>query len=73
MKVKIINVPGYSHEYLITETDVIEIHGGYVKKFRLGINKHLFVTYLNNQVVSAEFDTSKKKIQLPISWFEIID
>lgn len=73
MKIKIKNIPGFSHEYLVTATDIEEIPNGYVKKFKLGINKYLLITYIDNEIASAEFDTSKKIIKIPPMWFEIIN
>lgn len=74
MKIKIHNVPKYSHEYLVTDSNVEELSDGtIVRQFRLGINKKLTITTTREGYKTVEFNNSKKHITLPETWIEFID
>lgn len=74
MKIKIYNVPGYSHEYSVSETHTEELENGKtVCDYRLGINKHLILTKRDNEVLRVEFDNGTKKVALPKTWYKLID
>jgi len=73
MKIKIKNIPLYSHEYLVTDKVISEVpKGGLIEKYKLGINKYLIVTTVAETKV-VEFQTPKKIIKIPFDWFEIIN
>ena len=74
MKVKINNVPKFSHEYLVTDTKVEELNdGSVVRKYRLGISKQLIVTTTQEGVKNIEFNTGKKTVKLPDTWVEFLN
>lgn len=73
MKVKIINIPKYSYEYLVTnfkhkvEDDITR------DEYRLGIKKRLILIKKNDIVERAIFFNGQKSIDLPLNWYSIID
>lgn len=74
MKIKIFNVPGYSHEYSVSETTINELDNNIIETdYKLGINKHLIVTKKEDNIISVKFNNTKKIVKLPATWFKIID
>jgi hypothetical protein len=73
MKVKIINVPKYSYEYLVTNFKSKVLDDTIRDEYRLGIKKRLILFKKDNIVERAIFFNGYKSINLPLNWYSIID
>jgi len=73
MKIKIYNIPKYSYEYLVTNFKTHTVNEYVHDEYRLGIKKRLILIKKDDIVEKAIFYNGVKNINIPLTWFELVN